>query len=319
MIRAGIDIGAGSLRLVLEKEGLVFDEPCTAAIDKKGNCLAIGTMAQELEPSEEVDIVFPFLEGKLNLQALDILLEELCYEYKLFRPFQKTELLVSYPMALDQESRQLLEQQLTDLGCSDVYFDSEISMAAIGAGLDLFLPVSSCVLYLGFSNCDAAVFSEGQIQARSSNAELNGKTAAALLGDWFREEHNLDVDIQVLEPIIRHMGCVKLQDKPKTAVVEGLDLADHQKRTVVIDENQIASVLAPMVRSLAGWLNSFLESLEPVMKKDVLERGIVACGGLMNLKGLSDLLTSMCSVPVYVADDPANTVARGLQSLIQAM
>lgn len=49
MIKAGIDLGAGSIRVVTEDDGVVFDEASMIAIDEKGNCLAYGNEALEMK------------------------------------------------------------------------------------------------------------------------------------------------------------------------------------------------------------------------------------------------------------------------------
>ena len=56
----------------------------------------------------------------------------------------------------------ILKEHLEDLGAYRVYFEQEIWIAAIGAKLDLFLPVASCVLNIGSSNCDIAIFQNGK-------------------------------------------------------------------------------------------------------------------------------------------------------------
>ena len=61
--------------------------------------------------------------------------------------FQKTVLLVSYPTSFSKESCDILKEHLEDLGAYRVYFEQEIWIAAIGAKLDLFLPVASCVYW----------------------------------------------------------------------------------------------------------------------------------------------------------------------------
>ena len=53
--------------------------------------------------------------------------------------------------------------------------------------------------------------------------------------------------------------------------------------------------------------------------EDVYMRGIVACGGTMLLKGLEKNLKAMLPCPIYVTDDPLNTVSQGLEILLSKM
>ena len=61
MIRVGIDLGADKIRLVMENEGLLFDEACMVALDQKDNVLAIGDEAKEMKESldQKIRVISP--------------------------------------------------------------------------------------------------------------------------------------------------------------------------------------------------------------------------------------------------------------------
>ena len=94
--------------------------------------------------------------------------------------FQKTVLLVSYPTSFSKESCDILKDHLEDLGAYRVYFEQEIWIAAIGAKLDLFLPVASCVLNIGSSNCDIAIFQNGKMIKKSLATYLEVQSTSPL-------------------------------------------------------------------------------------------------------------------------------------------
>lgn len=319
MIRAGIDIGAGSLRLVMEEEGTVFDEPCLVALDKHGNALAIGSKAFELKGRQDQDIrvVAPLAPDAVDFEALDALLEELCYEFRLFRMFRKTILMVAVPSMLTEDLTDRLKEHFLDLGAWEVYFDEELWTAAVGAGLDLFLPVGSCVMHIGYSSCEIAMFCNGSIQARAGSTTLNGRTAANLLRQWLRLNENVDVSLHSLDLLLQTAGNVQITTEPRVFSLRGLDLAGSKAVQITLDENQIASILAPMVREWGSWLQEFADSLPDNLKQDITGRGVIACGGCMNINGLAASMQSMTGIPIYLTDSPADTVSAGLQKLLK--
>ena len=154
MIQIGIDLGTNYIRLCTQEDGLLYNEPCMVALDGQNHVLGIGEDAKDLIGSMDsnIKVISPLRENPINFDVLDILLEQLLYEHKAFRMFQKTVLLVSYPTSFSKESCDILKDHLEDLGAYRVYFEQEIWIAAIGAKLDLFLPVASCVLNIGSSN-----------------------------------------------------------------------------------------------------------------------------------------------------------------------
>ncbi|MCF0245606.1 MAG: rod shape-determining protein [Ileibacterium sp.] len=316
MITAGIDIGSDSIRLTIHGKGVVFDEPSAVALDSKGRALAAGEKALEMNvANEDVRIVYPLAQEQIDLKALDALLEEVCYECRVFRMFQKTVLFISYPTSLPDPVAEDLKDHLCQLGASQVYFDEEIWMSAIGAQLDLLLPVASCVMNIGHSNSDIALFYNGKMILKES-CNLNGKYIAQLLEQWFAAEHNMIVSPSAIDALKRNLGNVRMNTQPLAMNVNGLDRTLKTLKSVVVDENQMAVILAPFSRQLAMWIQSFINSVPQQYKRDIYERGIVSSGGSMKIKGLGRSLTTMVGVPVHITDNPANTVVQGLEILM---
>ena len=54
-----------------------------------------------------------------------------------------------------------------------------------------------------------------------------------------------------------------------------------------------------------------LEKTLPELAADIIERGMVLCGGGSLLRGVDKLLTKETGVPAYVAENPLAVVALG--------
>lgn len=91
MIRMGIDLGTNYIRLCTQEDGLLYNEPCMVALDNQNHVLGIGEDAKDMIGSADsnVRIISPLRENPINFDALDILLEQLLYEHKAFKMFQK--------------------------------------------------------------------------------------------------------------------------------------------------------------------------------------------------------------------------------------
>ena len=320
MIKAGIDLGADSIRLVTSEDGLVFDEACMVAFDQKGNVLAIGNEARDMKQSldQEIQVVSPLAKETIDFYALHLLLEQLIYDFKLFRMFKKTILLFSYPTSLGEDECDQLKEHLLDLGAYRVYFDQEIWVASIGAKLNLFIPVASCLLNLGSSNCDIAVFSNGGMIKKSSY-KAAGRHVDLLIKKWMHQQHSLLIDDETAQRIKLEIGQTRLSQRPRSMLVQGIHSRQQKLHSVSISENDLVPVLMPLCQQWAGWIYKFLMSLTPQQQEDVRMRGIICCGGTMLLPGLKETLQEMISCPIYVTDDPLNTVSQGLEDLLSRM
>ena len=320
MNRFGIDIGANHIRFISPEDGVLFDEPCVVALDKKKRVLAIGYEAKEMKGmmDDTITVIAPLADSTINFEALNLLIEQLCYEFNAFRVFSKTELIVSYPTSFTQQQCEDLKQNLLDFGAYRVYMDEGIWMAAIGANLDLFLPVSSCVLNIGYSDCDIAIFSSGSMQKKKS-CMISGKSINVLIGKWLRQNYGLIVSEHMKEKINKTLATTILSDNPKQMHVQGADFKTRQIQVITIDSNQIAQLIQPLVQEWMNWIAEFLNSLSKHEREDVCLRGIVCCGGLMNLPGLARTFQEFLPCPFYVTDDPDKTVCEGIKILLSRM
>lgn len=320
MIRMGIDLGTNYIRLCTQEDGLLYNEPCMVALDNQNHVLGIGEDAKDLigTMDSNVRIISPLRENPINFDVLDILLDQLLYEHKAFRMFQKTILLVSYPTSFSKESCDILKEHLEELGAYRVYFEQEIWIAAIGAKLDLFLPVASCVLNIGSSNCDIALFMNGKME-KKSRCNISGVTINSTLKNWLFHSYNINASSKQVEKIKRKIGQVMIQQNPKSIEVVGMDRNTHVLKSITINENQVVGILAPLVQQWSNWILQFLSSLPLTAQQDVKTRGIICCGGSMLLKGLPAYLQNTVGCPIFVTDDPINTVSAGLMILLSRL
>lgn len=320
MIRMGIDLGTNYIRLCTQEDGLLYNEPCMVALDNQNHVLGIGEDAKVLigTMDSNVRIISPLRENPINFDVLDILLDQLLYEHKAFRMFQKTILLVSYPTSFSKESCDILKEHLEELGAYRVYFEQEIWIAAIGAKLDLFLPVASCVLNIGSSNCDIALFMNGKME-KKSRCNISGVTINSTLKNWLFHSYNINASSKQVEKIKRKIGQVMVQQNPKSIEVVGMDRNTHVLKSITINENQVVGILAPLVQQWSNWILQFLSSLPLTAQQDVKTRGIICCGGSMLLKGLPAYLQNTVGCPIFVTDDPINTVSAGLMILLSRL
>ena len=66
-------------------------------------------------------------------------------------------------------------------------------------------------------------------------------------------------------------------------------------------------------------LEETLEKTDPELSADLVERGLVLCGGGVLLRGLDQLIARETGLPVRIADDPLTCVARGTAIFLEKL
>ena len=93
--------------------------------------------------------------------------------------------------------------------------------------------------------------------------------------------------------------------------VKGRDLATGLPKTVYITSSQIQEAMQESISKIVDVVKITLEKTPPELASDIMEKGIVLAGGGALIKNLDKLLSQATGMPVLIADNPLDCVARG--------
>ena len=74
---------------------------------------------------------------------------------------------------------------------------------------------------------------------------------------------------------------------------------------------EIREALKPPLEAIVNCVKATIEKCKPELVSDIVDTGLVLTGGGALLRGLDRLMHEQLGIPVRVADEPLNTVARG--------
>jgi len=79
----------------------------------------------------------------------------------------------------------------------------------------------------------------------------------------------------------------------------------------------VREALTPVLVEISRSIKQTLDATPPELVHDVMERGIVLCGGGALLAGLDQLVAHETLMPVLVAKDPLTCVVRGTGQVLE--
>jgi rod shape-determining protein MreB len=82
-------------------------------------------------------------------------------------------------------------------------------------------------------------------------------------------------------------------------------------RTVMLTANDIVEALQETLHLMSAAVRKVLERTPPELASDIIDRGMVICGGTALLRGMDKWLTRETGVPAYLAEEPVAVAARG--------
>ena len=135
------------------------------------------------------------------------------------------------------------------------------------------------------------------------------------LVSYMRHRHNLLVGERSAEELKLSAGAAMPVLEPVRGSIAGRDLHSGLPRSVTVDGNELAPVLAPITHEIAQLVKSVLESTPPDQVGQVMESGLALCGGGSLLRGLDDMITQVTGVRCQRVPDPMSCVALGAARL----
>jgi rod shape-determining protein MreB len=121
------------------------------------------------------------------------------------------------------------------------------------------------------------------------------------------------------EEIKMRLGSARAAGREASYAVNGRDLIAGLPRGVVVTSEEIREALFEPIRQIVEGIRSALERTGPELSGDLVENGLMLCGGGVLLPGLADLIHAETGLPVRVANEPHLTVARGTAAFLERL
>jgi rod shape-determining protein MreB len=115
------------------------------------------------------------------------------------------------------------------------------------------------------------------------------------------------------------LGSACVSDEEREESVRGRDLLAGRPRAVTVTTADVREALAGPVRKIIDAVESAIQKTGPELSGDLVENGIVLCGGGALLPELDLVLEEETGLPVRVDADPLTTVARGTSVFLECL
>ena len=189
--------------------------------------------------------------------------------------------------------------------------------AAIGMGLPVDQAVGSMVIDIGGGTTEVAVIALSGLVEHESLRVAGAAMDQAII-EWMRRKHNLLIGVQGAETIKWQIGSATELDTEETIPVRGRDTIAGLPKVLQVDSVEIRESLSDSVAQIVASVRRVLERMPPELAADILDRGMVLCGGGSMLRGLKEHLLKATNLPTYIdSEDPLSAVVRGNARILE--
>ena len=316
----GIDLGTANVLIYVKGQGIVLNEPSVVAIDSNKKILAVGEEARNMlgRTPGKVEAIRPMKDGVIaDFDVTEIMLENFIKKIKAKGVFSKPRILICCPSNITGVEKNAIKEAAERTGAKKVFIEEEPKVAAVGAGLDISLPIGNMVVDIGGGTTDIAILSLGDI-VTSSSIKIAGNTFDTDIMKYIKDKYKLLIGDRTAETIKFEIGNVYIDKNSKSKMeVRGRDLVTGLPKTITITEVEITEALKDSAMLIVNTVKVVLEQTPPELSADIIDNGIVLTGGGALIKGMDKLLQSELKVPIKIAESPLTCVALGTGILLE--
>jgi rod shape-determining protein MreB len=310
----GIDLGTVNVQVYVSGRGIVMQEPSVVAIATRDNkIVAVGQEARDMlgRTPESIEVARPMRDGVIA----DYVVTEAMLRYFIRRvigrnPMFRPRVMISTPKGVTSVESRAVHDAAIQAGAKEAHLIPEPLAAAYGAGLPIGTPIGNMVIDIGGGTTEAAVVSMNDIVVWSSVRVGGIRTDDSIVG-YVRKKYNLIIGEQTAEEVKIQIGSALPLDEEMTIEVRGRDQVSGLPKTICLTSGEVTEAISEPLSAIIGVVRSTLEKTPPELAADIIDRGMVLCGGGALLRSIDRLLTKETGVPCFVAENPLACVALG--------
>jgi len=314
----GIDLGTANTLVSVKGEGIVLNEPSVVAVKKGTNQVllggqAVGAVAKAMlsKTPPGIEAIRPLKNGRIaDFDITEAMLGYFIRKVHNRKWGVRPRVVIAVPSGITAVEKRAVYNSAERAGARKVYLISEPRAAGIGAGLPVEEPIGNMIVDIGGGTTEIAVLSLAEV-AVSESLRLAGDDFDQAIIDHMKRAHNLFIGDQTAERIKIEIGSVAPLEQELEADVRGRDAMTGLPRLVRVGSVEIREALLEPVRQICQAVRSVLERTGPELAGDLVERGLVLCGGSSLLRGLDTVIAKETGLPVRRAEEPMTCVARG--------
>lgn len=318
----GIDLGTANTLVCVKDHGIVLDEPSVVAYNPDTQEIhAVGIEAKRMlgRTPENIKACRPMKDGVIA--DFEISKEMLYYFINKAKhtnrySWVKPRVLIAVPYGITQVEEKSFKDSARSAGVNDVFLIEEPMAAAIGVGLPVTEPQGNMIVDIGGGTTEVAVISlTGIVECRSEKTAGDAIDSAII--QHIRKSYSITIGERTAEDIKTTIGSAYRLEEEIRMEIRGRDMLGGLPKTITITSDQIREAIMEPVMKIVQAVRATLETIPPELAGDLIENGIYLSGGGAQLRGLDRLLSEMTGLPVFIADEPLQAVAKGCLACLE--
>lgn len=317
----GIDFGTSMIKIYKKGQGVILDEKNVIAIENRKKVLAVGDEAYEmLEKSPiNISVSYPIRSGVIadivNMQSLlNSFLGKLVHKNRRLNGY---DYLVAVPTDITEVEKRAFFDLVQNSNGNAKYVGvvEKPIAAALGMNLDITTARGVMTVDIGADTTEVAIMSLGGI-VLSKLVPIGGNRFDESIKLYVKKKYNLVIGDKTAENIKKQLASAAILEED-TIKVYGRDVVTGLPCEMEIASTMVYEATKEHLYSIVDAVKIILERTPPEISSDIIDSGIFVTGGSAQIKNIDKLFHEETELIINIAEDPENSVVKGLGAIIE--
>jgi len=318
-VTVGLDFGTRSTEIYIKGKGIVLREPTVAAVDAKGNVVAVGTEALLIRGRAPgtVTIRRPITDNEIS--DFNLAAETLSRFLEIAAPRARKHVYAAAKNSFGSRNREILRRALKDCRTGKVELIEAPVASLLGSGFGLRAEGETA--HSGTILCDIgagsieASYIRGGVLLRSDSCIGGGESADNAIIAYLRRKYGLAVTSVTARELKHRLSLI---GEPEAMTVTGLDGSTGMPRRITISSEELLAPCAPQIEGTLEAIRTALGNLPRVGTVEATADRIVIVGGGAMLPGIAEYLADGLEREILLPENPLDCTAQGLGMMIES-
>ena len=314
----GIDLGTNNIKIYNKSDDSIMVEENMIAIENKSTLFAYGNSAFDMyeKAPSNIHISYPLCNGVIaDIKNMETIVRYFIQDL-MKGSIKPADYYIAVPTDVTEVEKRAFYDLIKDANVKAKKIMVVEKAVADGLGMDIDVKNSQGVLVVnvGYDTTEISILSLGGI-VLSKLIKVGGFKFDEAIKNAVRKEFSLIIGGKTAENIKISLG--ELCEEGKGAVVYGRDIVTGLPVEREIPVSLVDECLQEHFYTIIDNVKVILERTPPELAADIYRHGIYLTGGASQVHNLAQEMAQGTGLKVNIAEEPLESVVRGLGKIIQ--
>lgn len=316
----GVDLGTSNIKLYSLASDAILNEKNVIAIKNKNEIIKFGDYAFEMyeKAPGNIEVTFPVKFGVIaDIQNMETLFSCFFKKINSNKAVAGSEFCIAVPTDITEVEKRAFYDVIMDakVKAKRIVVVEKPIADALGVGIDVNSPNGHLLVNIGADTTEITVISMGGI-VLSKLIKIGGMKLDEAIANCIRKKFNLIIGSRSAEIVKKELADAMNESADSVTVTYGRNIVTGLPNAQEIDGELVHEAINELLHQIIENIKVILERTPPELSADIISRGIYLTGGSAAVKNLSKLITKETGLKVNVAEEPSETVIRGISKIL---